>query len=261
MSRDENFLSRWSRRKHDSRQAEPEGGAAHAGDDAAPVAPQPAAPAPTEAARKRSADEPVRGEAAPSASSSPGEPAAGGGKRDRERDHDRDRPIELPSIESLTPQSDFRPFMQAGVDAATRSAALRKLFADPHFNVMDGLDVYIDDYNKTEPIPPAMLAKLRQLHAIGLSDEEIERWSGEDDDGAKLALAHEPRPGNGAAPADQAPPDDDAPRDEEPRPVDEPRRFDADAQRAGEAMQPPDRSIEPSGASPAPDPNPQEPER
>ena len=38
-----------------------------------------------------------------------------------------------------------------------RRAALKKLFSDPRFNVMDGLDVYIDDYSKTEPIPPEML--------------------------------------------------------------------------------------------------------
>ena len=37
---------------------------------------------------------------------------------------------------------------------------MKKLFADPHFNVMDGLDTYIDDYAKPDPIPPAMLRQL-----------------------------------------------------------------------------------------------------
>jgi hypothetical protein len=31
---------------------------------------------------------------------------------------------------------------------------------------MDGLDTYIDDYSKSEPIPPAMLAGLRQAQRI-----------------------------------------------------------------------------------------------
>ena len=52
-------------------------------------------------------------------------------------------------------------------------AALKRLFTDPHFNVMDGLDVYIDDYSKTEPIPPAMMAGLRQA-------QNILQWAKED---------------------------------------------------------------------------------
>jgi hypothetical protein len=28
-----------------------------------------------------------------------------------------------------------------------KNAAMKKLFADPHFNVMDRLDIYIDDYS------------------------------------------------------------------------------------------------------------------
>jgi hypothetical protein len=35
-----------------------------------------------------------------------------------------------------------------------KNAAFKKLFADPHFNVMDGLDIYIDDYSKPDPLPP-----------------------------------------------------------------------------------------------------------
>ena len=30
---------------------------------------------------------------------------------------------------------------------------MKKLFSDPHFNVMDGLDTYIDDYGKPDPLP------------------------------------------------------------------------------------------------------------
>jgi hypothetical protein len=78
-----------------------------------------------------------------------------------------DEPVpELPSIDKLTLESDFSGFFHPKVDEDLRRTALRKLFSDPHFNVMDGLDVYIDDYSKTEPIPAAMLASLRQAQRI-----------------------------------------------------------------------------------------------
>ena len=80
---------------------------------------------------------------------------------------------ELPPIESLTPDSDYRAFFQPKVNDDVRRAALKKLFGDPHFNVMDGLDVYIDDYSKSEPIPPAMLAGMKTA-------QDILRWARED---------------------------------------------------------------------------------
>ena len=73
---------------------------------------------------------------------------------------------ELPPVEDLTLESDFSRFFHPKVDEGMRRAALRKLFSDPHFNVMDGLDVYIDDYSKTEPIPAAMLASLKHAQRI-----------------------------------------------------------------------------------------------
>lgn len=82
-------------------------------------------------------------------------------------------PPELPPIDQLTPESDFRAFFHPKVGEDVRRAALKKLFSDPRFNVMDGLDVYIDDYSKTEPIPPAMLAGLRQA-------QNILQWAKED---------------------------------------------------------------------------------
>ncbi|ESJ19752.1 hypothetical protein B551_0210575, partial [Cupriavidus sp. HPC(L)] len=57
-----------------------------------------------------------------------------------------------------------------GVDETVKRAALKTLFADPHFNVMDGLDIYIDDYSKPDPIPPDVLRRLRQSETLGLFD-------------------------------------------------------------------------------------------
>lgn len=80
---------------------------------------------------------------------------------------DAEKPVPvLPPIEELTAESDFSGFMHPKVDPALRRAALQKLFSDPHFNVMDGLDTYIDDYSQPNPLPPAMLAGLRQAQNI-----------------------------------------------------------------------------------------------
>ena len=82
-------------------------------------------------------------------------------------------PPELPPIDKLNIDSDFRGFFHPKVGEDVRRSALKKLFSDPRFNVMDGLDVYIDDYSKTEPIPPEMMAGLRQA-------QNILRWAKED---------------------------------------------------------------------------------
>jgi len=80
---------------------------------------------------------------------------------------------ELPPIDTLKGLiSEYKEFLRPGVDETLRRAALKKLFSDPHFNVMDGLDVYIDDYSKPDPIPESMLRKL--AHAKGLLFDEKE---------------------------------------------------------------------------------------
>ena len=81
---------------------------------------------------------------------------------------------DLPPIDGLTFESDFKAFMHARVDERLRRMALKKLFSDPCFNVMDGLDVYIDDYTKEEPIPPAMLARLQHARTTLLGPQPEE---------------------------------------------------------------------------------------
>jgi hypothetical protein len=76
-------------------------------------------------------------------------------------------PAPLPDVESLTPESDFAPFMREGVPGDLKQRALKTLFQDPRFNVMDGLDVYIDDYSKPDPLPDGWLEKLNQMARLG----------------------------------------------------------------------------------------------
>ena len=124
---DDDFLSRWSRRKRAARRAE------------APAEQKvPAAAAATPAL------------AASTTGLPPTDPA----------------PVPLPPVDSLTPESDFAPFMSGDVDPGLRRQALRTLFRDPRFNVMDGMDVYIDDYSKSDPIPADWMGKLEQLARI-----------------------------------------------------------------------------------------------
>ena len=78
----------------------------------------------------------------------------------------------LDDAKALTPQSDFKPFMARNVDPEVKNAAMNKLFADPHFNVMDGLDIYIDDYSLPDPLPESMLRKMAIAKTLKLFDDE-----------------------------------------------------------------------------------------
>jgi hypothetical protein len=124
-------LSRWSRRKRQVARGPGE-----------PVAPPPASaeapvPAPAAAAAIPAVNEAV---AAPAAAAS------------------------LPPVESLSFESDFSAFLQPKVEETLKRAALKKLFSDPRFNVMDRLDVYIDDYSLPDPMPEGMLDKLATVY-------------------------------------------------------------------------------------------------
>jgi hypothetical protein len=125
-------------------------------------------------------------------------------------------PPELPPIDSLKGlESDYQDFLRPDVDPATKSAALRKLFGDPHFNQMDRMDVYIDDYTKEDPIPSAMLRALNQARSLGLFDDEEQ----------KSQAAVEPAPADAAPTAaiEDAPPDvvePAPPAQAEPQPAD-----------------------------------------
>ena len=81
----------------------------------------------------------------------------------------------LPSIESLDGlRSDYQAFFNQPVDESLRRAALKKLFADPHFNQMDMLDVYVDDYTQFEPLPAALRMRLPSARAFLLDSERAE---------------------------------------------------------------------------------------
>jgi hypothetical protein len=141
--KDTPFLARWSRRKAQVREGKPVA-EADAALHAPPVADQ----------------QPLAAEPAPAATSpaAPAEPP----------------PPTLADVDQLDARTgDFTRFVRPSVQPEVKNAALKKLFhADPHFNVMDGLDVYIDDYNKPDPLPASMLRKMAQAQFLGLFTED-----------------------------------------------------------------------------------------
>jgi hypothetical protein len=76
------------------------------------------------------------------------------------------QPPTLSEVPGLTPDSDYSRFFAAGVDKTVQRAALKKLFADPHFNLIDGLDIFMGDYNIASPMPAAMLAALSHVQSM-----------------------------------------------------------------------------------------------
>ena len=105
---------------------------------------------------------------------------------------DNQSPPPLPSIETLTPQSDFSAFMAADVAPALRNQAMKKLFTDPHYNVMDRLDIYIDDYNKPDPLPAHWLRNMHQSKALRLFDDEEKKQPDAGNTAALPAVADNP---------------------------------------------------------------------
>jgi hypothetical protein len=87
----------------------------------------------------------------------------------------------LPTLEDvarLSGDSDYSAFMARGVDKAVQRGALKKLFADPHFNLIDGLDVYMADYNKPDPVSAAMLGALQHAQSFFAQAIAVETGQG-----------------------------------------------------------------------------------
>src|SRR3974390_2637024 len=133
------FLSRWSRRKIRARQAEKTQRAVRDPEESGERTETRTGIDPRAAAPARTHDE-----AAP-AGSAQGQP-----------EPNADGLLATDALNCLA--SDFLAFFSPEVDESLKRAALKKLFADPHFNVMDGLDVYVDDYSKPVALSAAAAA-------------------------------------------------------------------------------------------------------
>jgi hypothetical protein len=148
---DSGFLSRWARRKAEARR-----GMA----DVATAPSVASTPAPHASVTDTHPVPSIDAQARSAVAAEPAEPAT------------KAPPPTLDDVAELTRDSDYARFVARDVDPGVRNAAMRKLFTDPHFNVMDGLDVYIDDYNTPDPLPPGMLRQMAQSQMLGLFDHE-----------------------------------------------------------------------------------------
>jgi hypothetical protein len=154
------FLSRWSRRKVDERAGrpldEPKPAPSVAGGSLPALAPNQVPPPSAVAVSVASAT--TSGTAASAhADGQTAQPAP-----------------TLVDVQQLTPESDYTGFMARGVAPDVKNAAMKKLFTDPHFNVMDRMDVYIDDYGLPDPLPLAMLRQMTSAKTLNLFDDETE---------------------------------------------------------------------------------------
>ena len=133
------FLSRWSRRKAEVRQA-PETALANSALPASKLV----------NAADQHDEKPQQSESA-----TPQKPAPS-----------------MSDVQSLTKDSDYTQFMANEVAPEVKNAAMKKLFTDPHFNVMDRMDVYIDDYGQPDPIPQAMLRQMASAKFLNLFEDD-----------------------------------------------------------------------------------------
>ncbi|MCP3869845.1 MAG: DUF3306 domain-containing protein [Gammaproteobacteria bacterium] len=68
---------------------------------------------------------------------------------------------DMPAVESLDAESDFRGFLSPGVSEQLRRIALRKLFHSAEFNVRDGLDDYDDDFTQFTKLGELITADMK----------------------------------------------------------------------------------------------------
>lgn len=141
------FLGRWSQRKQAVREGKPL---------QEPVPPAPfIAPPPSGAMRLA----PATGSAEPATDIPPVV-------------SEQSPPLSLEDAAALGAESDYAPFVARSVSPEVRNAAMKKLFTDPHYNLMDRLDTYIDDYSLPDPLPESMLRQMASAKFLKLFDEE-----------------------------------------------------------------------------------------
>jgi len=173
---DESFLSRWSRLKRKEA-------------DAPQPAPEPAAP-PLAVADPAIIEPAGTDPAAP--------PADGAEAAEDEALKD------LPPVESLTAESDFTPFMRAGVPEDLHRQALRKLWtSDPVYANDDGLKDYAGDY--TGLFSGSGVVKTAYRVGKGFLDAVEEAAERAEEAAASAGPAAQDEASNAAGPAPESP--------------------------------------------------------
>lgn len=139
MTEDEGFLQRWSRRKHsvlrDEQTPESEESEAPGVDDQGHT--------PSEAVPAQQASDDLKSSTRSEAESEP--------------PGDED----MPPLESIDEGGSITAFFSPRVSEGLRRAALRRLFRQPKYNVVDMLDDYAEDYSKPAALGSIVTADMR----------------------------------------------------------------------------------------------------
>lgn len=132
----EGFLSRWSRRKHQSAQKPSDHGGAESAE--------------ADAAGSQQDDQKADQAHAAGAEleSETTEPAPPGDE-------------DMPPLDSIDQGGGVRDFFSPNVSKKLRGAALKRLFSQPEFSAPDLLEEYAGDYSKPEPLGDVVTAEMR----------------------------------------------------------------------------------------------------
>lgn len=137
MTDDSDFIRRWSRRKRAARQSEKTADASPAED---------------------SATEPETENVSAAPDTTDGDDSSKAGPEDNPE------VLDLPDIDSLSGDSDFKPFLQKGVPKELRNRAMRKLWrVNPAFGHLDGLNDYDGDFTDAATV----VKGLKTLYKVG----------------------------------------------------------------------------------------------
>lgn len=159
MTDDSDFIRRWSRRKRAARQE-------HRPADGPPV------------------DDPQAG--ADNDDSSAASDPNDGDDSSKAAPDDNPEVLDLPDIDSLTADSDFKPFLRKGVPKEVRNRAMRKLWrVNPAFGHLDGLNDYDGDFTDAASV----VKGLKTLYKVGRG----------------MVAESEPEPESDAPPAGESP--------------------------------------------------------
>ncbi len=101
-----------------------------------------------------------------------------------------DGAAELPPLDSLDADSDYRGFLSPEVDEVLRRVALRRLFHLPAFNVTDGLDDYAEDFTQFAPLGNTVTHEMRRM-----LEREAERVAAAEQAGVADGLSPDPAAG------------------------------------------------------------------
>lgn len=149
-------------------------------------------------ARDQATNKPAPVEAARPVSTSHGDdtkPLAAGDIADQ-----ADQP--MPTLEdtaSLEVGANVSRFLRDGVSEAVKGAALKKLFADPAYNVISDMDDYVEDYSKMATMTQLEVRKLQQSKDLYLFEDPPWKVQAEAEAKAQAQAAAQVQAGSDAA--------------------------------------------------------------